>query len=133
MATILVVDDERRIRDSLFFLLQARGQHCVHVAGTAREAQEMAQTHPPDLLIMDWMLADNVDGLQIAGLIRESQPSLPVILVTGFVSDDLQTQVDSLSRTWLLSKPCDFEELLRTIELALQAKLDEGDETTLKK
>ncbi|MCA9136611.1 MAG: response regulator [Planctomycetales bacterium] len=127
MANILVVDDERIVRESLLSLLHSHGRHSGWAAGTAEEAREMAQSQSFDLLLIDWMLSDNVCGLQVASLVRESTPSLPVIFLSGLISSDLQSQVGSFRRSWFLSKPCDFMELLRTIELALQLETTGGN------
>ena len=123
MATILVVDDERLIRQSMHVLLSQLGGHDIETAANAREAWEIADRKSPDLLIVDWMLANDMDGLQVAKSFRESNPSLPVILITGYLSDDLQARVGSLPRTWVLPKPCEFSELERTIKSALASSL----------
>ena len=83
MAKILIVDDEQRICDSLVALLSSNGAHRVEAAATVREAREIAERLPLDLLIVDLMLADEIDGLQLAASLRASNLTLPVILVTA--------------------------------------------------
>lgn len=119
MARILIVDDERRIRESLVALLALKGTHHVEAASTVREARDIAEQQPLDLLIVDLMLADEIDGLQLATSLRASNPTLAVIVVSGYLSDDVQTRVDALPRMSALSKPCRIEELMRTIDVAL--------------
>jgi DNA-binding response OmpR family regulator len=119
MAKILIVDDEQRVCDSLVALLSSKGEHHVEAAATVREAREIAERQPLDLLIVDLMLADEIDGLQLATSLRDSNPTLPVILVTGYLSDDVQARVDALPQTWALAKPCTIEELIRTIDVTL--------------
>ena len=72
-----------------------------------------------NILIVDLMLADEIDGLQLATSLRDSNPTLSVILVTGYLSDDVQARVDALPQTWALAKPCRTEELIRTIDVTL--------------
>lgn len=121
MTTILVVDDEPVIRDSLRELLQSRGLE-MKAASTAQEAVDLATRDPPDLLIVDWMLGDEVDGLQLTKILRESHSNLPTIVITGYPSDELQTQVDAMSNTWLFTKPWPFDRFMRLITEVLQTK-----------
>ncbi len=119
MATILVVDDERQIRESLSALLCARGVGLVETAANAREATEIALRQPPDLLIVDWMLGDDVDGLQLAETLRQTNPHLETIFVTGYLSSELQKKTQTRTRTRVFSKPCPHEELMQAIDEAL--------------
>lgn len=119
MATILVVDDEQSIRDSLSALLSTCGDSRVETAGTAREATEIAARQPPDLLIVDWMLGDDVDGLQLAQTLRQSHPRMEIIVVTGYLSDELQRKIEAMTHIRAFSKPCPHEEFMQAIDDAL--------------
>jgi len=121
MTTILVVDDEPVIRNSVRELLESRGLE-IEAASNAEEAIESAAREPPDLLIVDWMLGDDMDGLQLAETMRGSIPNLPTIVITGYPSDELQARVDALSDTWLFTKPWPFDRFMRLITEVLQAK-----------
>jgi DNA-binding response OmpR family regulator len=86
MATILVVDDEPSIRELIARILGRQG-HNVIICGDAVAA--MAVTGPLDLLIVDYVLP-NVNGRDLTARLRERQPTLPVILMSGFLpSPDL--------------------------------------------
>jgi DNA-binding NtrC family response regulator len=119
MATILVVDDEQSIRDSLSALLSTVGDSRVETAGTAREATEIAARQPPDLLIVDWMLGDQIDGLQLAETLRQTHPRMEIIVVTGYLSDQLQRRIETMSHIRAFSKPCPHDEFMQAIDDAL--------------
>lgn len=86
MATILVVDDEPSIRQLIARILDRQG-HKVIVCGDAVAALEV--TEAVDLLIVDYILP-NTNGRDLTAQLRERQPGLPVILMSGYLpSPDL--------------------------------------------
>ncbi|HQX82781.1 MAG TPA: response regulator [Vicinamibacterales bacterium] len=86
MATILVVDDEPSIRQLIARILERQG-HRVIICGDAVAA--LAVEDAIDLLIVDYVLP-NVNGRELTEKFRERQPTLPVILMSGYLpSPDL--------------------------------------------
>jgi CheY-like chemotaxis protein len=83
MATILVIDDERAIRLLVTRALE-RGGHTVIACGSAEEAK--AVPGPVDLVIADLMLP-GLSGRQLTDVLRVKWPKLPVILMSGYLSD----------------------------------------------
>lgn len=83
MATILVVDDEPPIRLLVARILERKG-HRVIQCGDATAA--MAVTDPVDLLLVDFVLPD-MNGRDLTALLRQARPTLPVILMSGFLPD----------------------------------------------
>lgn len=78
---ILVVEDEPEAGAAMQRFLEFRG-HKVNLARNARRALQLAEETPPDVLVCDWQLEDQDDGVDVA---REVQSSLDVsvVLVTG--------------------------------------------------
>jgi DNA-binding NtrC family response regulator len=83
MATILVVDDERPIREIVTRALERRG-HRVIACPSASSAQQTAG--PIDLLLVDLVLPD-INGRQLAEAMRGRWPNLPVILMSGYLAE----------------------------------------------
>ena len=85
---VLVVEDERAIRDMLVFNL-GRAGYDVLGAATAQEARSVIADRHPDVILMDWMLPD-VSGLELTRqLKRESSTAeIPVIMVTARGQED---------------------------------------------
>ncbi len=116
-ATILVVDDEQLIRWTLKQQLSAHGFDVVE-AGTGAEALA-AFGEAVDLVLLDFRLPDT-DGLTVLRQLKELQPTVPVILLTAFAT--IQTAVEAIKQGAYdyAKKPFDFDDLLLTIEKALE-------------
>src|SRR3990170_3666769 len=84
-ATILVVDDERKIRGTVRSYLEREG-YAVLVADTGQRALETLERARPDLLVLDLMLPD-LSGEEIARAVR-SHSSMPIIMLTAKASED---------------------------------------------
>ena len=92
MATILVVDDEQPIRQLVTRVLERRG-HRVIPCHSAAEA--LAAPGPCDLLLVDLILPE-MNGRQLTEALRERWPSLPAILMSGYLpAGDLLTSPPS--------------------------------------
>ncbi|MBX3306958.1 MAG: response regulator [Nitrospira sp.] len=91
MATILLVDDESDIRESIRDMLEADG-HRVVEATDGQEALQGWRAHQPDLLITDfWM--PRMNGLDVIESVAAEQPALPIILMSGGMEDHLRRSV----------------------------------------
>jgi len=89
MATVLVVEDERDIRDMLRRFLERSGCS-VLTAATGAEAMRLLTTSSPDLVLLDLGLPD-VDGIDILG---EAIPTIPVVVLTA--RSDTQDRIEGL-------------------------------------
>lgn len=83
MATILVVDDEPPIRLLVARVLERHGHRAIVCADGA---QALAVTDVVDLLLVDFVLPD-INGRDLTAQVRERQPGLPVILMSGYLQD----------------------------------------------
>ncbi len=116
--TILVVDDDPMIRDVLRTLLEQLG-HLVVTAGGGREGIERLGIELPELLLLDLHMPD-LDGLQTLERIRQRWPTLPVVLVSGTVADQLLQRARQLGIAAILAKPFTREDLVAVVEEALE-------------
>lgn len=78
---ILVVEDEPEAGAAMQRFLEFRG-HKVNLARNARRALELAEETSLDVLVCDWQLEDQDDGVDVAREVQSSQ-DVPVVLVTG--------------------------------------------------
>ncbi len=119
--TILLVDDEEAIRVSLAFNLKHCGFQVV-TAADGRAGLDRLQEKDIDLVITDLMMGEN-GGLQFLQEIRKDDPGLPVIILTGY--GDLPSAIQGLRQGAMdyLLKPCDLEELLASINHALDERV----------
>ena len=84
MPTILVVDDE----EAICRLLQRVLEKCGHRVITCQTAAEALSAGPVDLLLVDLILPE-VNGSQLADKLRERWPKLPVVLMSGYLAEQV--------------------------------------------
>lgn len=122
-AHILVVEDDRDIRESVVEVLEEEG-HVVTSAGDGREALELLQraSPAPDLILLDLMMPV-MSGYQF----REEQlklpafAAIPVLIVTADVN--ARAKVESLKAAGFVQKPLKIQPLLDLIDQLLAAQL----------
>jgi DNA-binding response OmpR family regulator len=113
--SILVVDDDQLIRDSLNFNLQQAGYQ-VQMADCAEAALAIIHTVPPDLVLLDIGLPD-MDGLET---LRQIPESVPVIFVTGRRRELDEVLGLELGAQDYITKPFDTDVLLARIRAQLR-------------
>ena len=125
--TILVVDDEPRVTDSLASLLSDQGWD-VHTAGSGKKALERVESMTYDCILLD-LVMPGTDGLEIMEKIKEKRPETPVIIVTGHASVDSAVSCLKNGAHDYLKKPVNHDELIKRIEntLALKRLKEERD------
>lgn len=121
MASVLIVEDESSLRETLARFLIREG-HEVITAANGREAFDLGISASPDVLVTDWMLKNHIHGLHVADALKAVNPSLHTILITGFPSKDLLSESDRCGVLQLLEKPFDLNDLKRAVHSALTAE-----------
>jgi DNA-binding NtrC family response regulator len=115
-----VVDDEPVVQDVLAGILGRCGYQ-VTAAGTVAEGRRQIADEHPDLVILDVMLPDG-NGLDLLGLIKESQGELPVIMMTAYGSVDDAVKAMKQGAFHYITKPFANEEVVLLVEKALDAR-----------
>src|SRR5262245_38892711 len=115
---ILIVDDELVVRDSLGKWFTSEGYTSRPTAG-AREALEVIQQTEFDIALIDIKMP-GMDGMELQARLREADPDLTVIVMTGYAS--VETAVQALKRGAYdyITKPVDPDELSHLVEKALE-------------
>jgi len=108
---ILLVDDERSIRESLSKILQAEDYEVV-LAENGREAIEKHSAERIDLLLLDLNIPVK-NGWAILEWLAEVNPPLPVVIITG--RSNQRTLAETAGADALMEKPLDVPLLLQTI------------------
>ena len=120
MATdILVVDDEADIRELVSGILTDEG-YAVRTAPDSASALSAIKARRPALVLLDiWMQGGGMDGLELLDLVKELDPDLPVIMISGH--GNIETAVSAIKRGAyeFLEKPFKSDRLLLVIERAL--------------
>ena len=117
---ILVVDDELVVRDSLGKWFTSEG-YTARPAGGAREALEMIQQTEFDIALLDIKMP-GMDGMELQARLREVDPDLTVIIMTGYASVETAVQALKLGAYDYITKPVDPDELSHLVSNALEHK-----------
>ena len=118
MATVLLVDQDPSVRGVLTKAL-ARFGHDALTASNAAEALQALGANHIDLVICDWNISGQVDGLELLRLLREEDRDVPVIMLTEFGTIEHAVSAMRAGATHYLAKPFQTEQLQLTVEQAL--------------
>jgi DNA-binding NtrC family response regulator len=118
LGSILIVEDDRRLRENFEKLLVSEG-HAVQGIETGEMGIEMIRSGAPDLVILDVRLP-GMNGLETFRAIRRIEPRLPVILVTAYSTHETANQATELGAFAFVPKPFDIPQMLRLIHQALE-------------
>jgi len=125
VTAVLVIDDEPQILRALRINLRVR-QYDVHTAGTAKEALEVAASHPPDLVILDLGLPD-LDGLEVIhGLRGWSQ--VPIIVLSGRADSTGKVEALDAGADDYVTKPFAMDELLARMRAVTRRAVTDASE-----
>ncbi len=125
MPTVLIVEDEDSLRETLSRYLTHEGFDVI-AAASGYEALEVGLDTRPDVLVADWMLKNHIHGLHVSEVFRALHPKVNTILITGFPSRDLVEESDRCGISRLLEKPFDLQDLQDAVRLALSESRDDG-------
>ncbi len=115
---ILVVDDEDALRTVLSVGLTSKGYNVVSTASDGDEAISELQKETFDLVVLDINMP-RTNGFEVLKFIKEKHSNTKVVMLTGL--GDLKDAIESkkLGAEGFVGKPCDFVDLLTTIEQVL--------------
>jgi two-component system nitrogen regulation response regulator NtrX len=118
--TILIVDDEQSIRDSLAGLLADEGYatECAADGEEGLKALRGGQGADPDLVLLDIAMPGR-DGVDILEEMRRTRPELPVVMMSGHATIETAVRATQLGAYDFIEKPLSVEKLLLTIQHAL--------------
>jgi len=120
MARLLVVDDEKGIRDALVQVFEYEG-HEVAAAEDGMEGIDLASELRPDVIFLDVKMP-GLDGLDVLGKIREEDPTALVVMISGHGTIDTAVEATRKGAYDFLEKPLDTDRLLVTLARALELK-----------
>jgi two-component system response regulator HydG len=119
-ARVLVVDDEPSMAEMLDAYLRSRG-YAVKSRTSADEAFELMAAEDFDVVVTDLNLR-GTSGLLLCTRVVENRPDVPVIVITAFGSLETAIQLVRAGAFDILTKPFELEELLLSVERALQQR-----------
>lgn len=119
-ADILVVDDEADIRDLVAGILQDDG-YFVRTAKDSDETLDVLRSRRPALVILDvWLQGSKVDGLELLSMLKEADPELPVIVISGHGTIETAVGAIRLGAYDFIEKPFNADRLLIVVKRAIE-------------
>jgi len=118
---ILIVDDEADIRDIVSGILSDEG-HGARTAKNSDEALAAIEARRPSLVFLDiWLQGSRLDGLQVLKIVKEQNPMLPVVMISGHGNIETAVSAIKLGAYDFIEKPFKADRLVLVAERALEA------------
>ncbi len=119
---ILVVDDERDIRDLVAGVLEDEGYTARTAANSDAALAAIAERRPSLVLLDVWLQGSRLDGLDLLDVLKANDPSLPVLVISGH--GNLDTAVAAIRRGAVdfIEKPFEAERLILLVERATETQ-----------
>ena len=120
MSDILIVDDERDIRELIGDILEDEG-FTTRLAGNSSEAMAEINAEPPALLILDiWLKDSKMDGIDILKTVKRDNPDVPVVIISGHGNIEIAVAAIKQGAYDFIEKPFNIDQLLVVIRRAME-------------
>ena len=120
MGDILIVDDERDIRELISDILKDEG-FTTRLAGTSDEAMSEMNSEPPSLMILDiWLKDSRMDGIDILKTVKRDNPDVPVIIISGHGNIEIAVAAIKQGAYDFIEKPFNIDQLMVVITRAME-------------
>lgn len=117
---ILIVDDEMDIREIVSGILSDEG-HGTRTAKNSDEALNAIQARRPSLVFLDiWLQGSKLDGLQVLEIVKQQNPQLPVVMISGHGNIETAVSAIKLGAYDFIEKPFKADRLVLIAERALE-------------
>ncbi len=120
MAKILVIDDQRSIRNTLKDILEYEN-HSVELAEDGEQGVELFTANKYDVVLCDIKMP-NMDGMEVLEKLHEKNPDAPVIMISGHGNIDTAVEAIKKGAYDFIEKPLDLNRMLVTIRNAIEKK-----------
>ena len=120
MGDILIVDDERDIRELISDILEDEG-YTTRLAGNSDEAMKEINAEAPALIILDiWLKDSRMDGIDILKTAKRDNPDVPVVIISGHGNIEIAVAAIKQGAYDFIEKPFNIDQLLVVIRRAME-------------
>jgi two-component system, NtrC family, nitrogen regulation response regulator NtrX len=120
MSSILIVDDERDIRELIGDILRDEG-YGVRLAANADECMDAINAEQPALMILDiWLKDSRMDGIDILKSVRRDNPGVPVVIISGHGNIEIAVAAIKQGAYDFIEKPFNTDQLLVVVSRAME-------------
>ena len=132
MGDILVVDDEKDIRELVSDILRDEG-YTTRMAGNSDDCMHEINAEPPDLIILDiWLKDSRMDGIDILKTTRRDNPDIPVVIISGHGNIEIAVAAVKQGAYDFIEKPFNIDQLMVVISRAMEASRLRRENANLK-
>ena len=133
MSDILIVDDERDIRELVSDILEDEG-YSTRLAGNSDECMNAINVEPPALLILDiWLKDSRMDGIDILKAVKRDNPDVPVVIISGHGNIEIAVAAIKQGAYDFIEKPFNIDQLMVVIRRAMEASRLRRENSALKR
>ncbi len=133
MGEILVVDDEKDIRDLIADILRDDG-HTARLAWDSTTAYDEINAEAPDLVILDiWLKDSKHDGIDILKTVKRNNPDVPIVIISGHGNIEIAVAAVRQGAYDFIEKPFNIDQLMVVINRALETSRLRRENATLRR
>lgn len=133
MSDILIVDDERDIRELISDILEDEG-FATRKAGNSDDAMKAVTDQQPALMILDiWLKDSNMDGIDILKAVKRDYPEVPVVIISGHGNVEIAVAAIKQGAYDFIEKPFNIDQLMVVIKRAMETSRLRRENTELKR
>ncbi|MFV0490510.1 MAG: sigma-54-dependent transcriptional regulator [Pseudorhodobacter sp.] len=120
MSSILIVDDERDIRELIGDILRDEG-YGVRLAGSSDECMAAITEEAPALMILDiWLKDSHMDGIDILKAVKRDNPDVPVVIISGHGNIEIAVAAIKQGAYDFIEKPFNIDQLMVVVSRAME-------------
>ena len=133
MSDILIVDDERDIRELISDILEDEG-YATRLAGNSDEAMSAINAEAPALMVLDiWLKDSRMDGIDIIKSVKRDNPDVPVVIISGHGNIEIAVAAIKQGAYDFIEKPFNIDQLLVVIRRAMETSRLRRENQSLKR
>ena len=138
MGDILIVDDERDIRELISDILKDEG-YTTRLAENSDDCMAEVNAAPPALMILDiWLKDSQMDGIDILKTVKRDNPDIPVVIISGHGNIEIAVAAIKQGAYDFIEKPFNIDQLMVVVARAMEtsrlrqenSELRRGDATS---
>ncbi|MGV8986379.1 MAG: sigma-54-dependent transcriptional regulator [Cypionkella sp.] len=121
MTNILIVDDEKDIRELIGDILKDEG-YAIRLAGNSDECMDAINDELPALMILDiWLKDSRMDGIDILKTVKRDNPDVPVVIISGHGNIEIAVAAIKQGAYDFIEKPFKIDQLMVVVSRAMEA------------
>ena len=133
MSSILIVDDERDIRELIGDILKDEG-YAVRLAWNSDECMAEIGAEAPSLMILDiWLKDSQMDGIDILKTVKRDNPDVPVVIISGHGNIEIAVAAIKQGAYDFIEKPFNIDQLMVVVSRAMETSRLRRENTDLRR